>query len=459
MIEWFYRQCVIPGFESVWKRRKTLHYLAQLEESQWWSRQRLEELQLQRLRLLLTHCYQHSQYFKKLWDKLGLRPVDVESLADFAHWPITSSDTMRDSAKEIRTSLPEKGCVRKRTGGSSGRPLEFSIDLAANERRIAGSHRGYAWAGATLGTRQTYLWGMPLGAGSHQHAWKDQLYNRYLYRRDFINSFDMHEKQAPSLVDRINGYRPQLIVAYTNPLYSLARDIEQQQLQVAAPTALIVGAEKLHDYQRQMIERVFRAPVFETYGSREFSLIGAECERHLGLHLTQENLLVEIVDHDGMPTPAGQEGDVVITDLFNKATPFVRYAIGDRGIAGFDSCPCGRGLPLLRKIAGRQLDVLITADGRRLAGEYFPHLLKEYSAVRQYQVVQRQRDLIELKYVVDRPWELESRETLRQTIQQSIGTSTKLLMLEVPSVSLTPAGKLRVVVSHCAQQASIPTVL
>ncbi len=452
MIEWFYRRWIIPGFESGLKRRQTMHYLQELEESQWWTRQQLEELQLKRLRSMLEHCYEHSRYFKQLWDSRGLQPVQVESLADFANWPITSRETMRDYAQEIRICSSRIGCVRKSTGGSSGMPLEFLIDLAANERRVASSHRGYAWAGATPGTRQTHLWGVTLGAQSRRQVWKEHLYNRYLYRRDYINSFDVHERETPSLAGRINRFRPKIIVAYTNPLYSLARDIDELQMKVFSPAAIIVGAEKLHDHQRQLIERVFAAPVFETYGSREFSLLGAECERHQGLHLTMENLLIEVVDQNGTPTPAGQEGDVVITDLFNVAMPFVRYAIGDRAIAGFESCPCGRGLPLLRKIAGRQLDVLITADGHRLAGEYFPHLLKDYAAVRQFQVVQRQRDLIELKFVIDRPWRDESREALRMAIQQSIGYSTKLLMLEVPSIPLTPVGKFRVVIGHSPQE-------
>src|SRR5207249_9066595 len=100
---------------------------------------------------------------------------------------------------------------------------------------------------------------------------------------------------------------PDVIVAYTNPLYALARSLEDQGLKAISPRSIIVGAEKLHPFQRALIERVFGAPVFETYGSREFMLIGAECDRHEGLHLTTENLLVEVLDDDGRPTPEGAE--------------------------------------------------------------------------------------------------------------------------------------------------------
>src|SRR5690606_31785328 len=98
------------------------------------------------------------------------------------------------------------------------------------------------------------------------------------------------------------------------------------------PGSIVVGAEKLHQFQREAIERVFGAPVFETYGSREFMLIGAECPEHAGLHITAENLIVEVLGSDDRPVPAGEEGDVVITDLTNTGMPFIRYRNGDRAV-------------------------------------------------------------------------------------------------------------------------------
>jgi phenylacetate-CoA ligase len=263
-----------------------------------------------------------------------------------------------------------------------------------------------------------------------------------------LNVFELSDDSIPQFLARIHRFQPDVLVAYTNPLYMFARTIEERGLRAYHPKALIVGSERLHDFQRELIERVFTAPVFETYGSREFTLIGAECDRHTGLHLTMENLLVEVVDEAGNPAPNGVEGDVVITDLFNVAMPFVRYAIGDRAIAGFGSCSCGRGLPMLKEIAGRQMDILVTTDGRRLPGIFFPHLLKDYTAVRQFQVVQRERDLVELKLVVDDRWEHDSRESLRREVQHAIGDATRLLIHEVDEIPLTAVGKMRVVVGH-----------
>ncbi len=448
MIEQAYRRFIIPGFESVLKRRKTFQHWRELEQSQWWSRSQLEELQLKRLKKLVAHCFTHSPYYRELWKSHGLQAKDLQSISDMQRWPVTCREAMRDHGDQIRSTAPDIRFVSKSTGGSSGTPLRFVIDHDANDRRTGAVYRGYAWAGANPGTRQTHLWGVALDNPSRKQRWKEYLYSRYLYRRDMLNSFDMSDDSIPRYLRRLHRFQPDVLVAYTNPLYTFARTIEQRGLPVYRPKSMVVGAEKMHGFQRTLIERVFSAPVFETYGSREFTLIGAECEQHAGLHLTIENLLVEVLDDDGHPTPAGEEGNLVITDLFNIAMPFVRYAIGDRAIAGFESCRCGRGLPLLKQVVGRQLDLIITADGHRLAGEFFPHLMKDYIAVRQFQVVQSQPDLIELKLVVDQRWGQDSRDALQQQIETSLGKATRLVIHEVDNIPLTAMGKLRVVIGH-----------
>jgi phenylacetate-CoA ligase len=252
---------------------------------------------------------------------------------------------------------------------------------------------------------------------------------------------------VPDLVADLNRYRPDVIVAYTKPIYELARRIDERGIRPFQPRSIVVGAEKLHDFEREMIERVFAAPVFETYGSREFMLIGAECDRHNGMHLNMEHLFVEVLDATGRPTPAGQEGELVVTDLFNYGMPFVRYATGDRAVAGQDACSCGRGLPLLRKIAGRQLDMLRTPDGRLIPGEFFPHLIKDYRAIRRFQVVQERPDLVLLRLVADTDWNAETSRHLESLVRQTLGPMVRFEIQLVADIPLTAIGKHRVVIN------------
>lgn len=450
MFNSLYRHLVIPAYESGWHRRRTFRYLRELETSQWLPADELRRQQSTTLRRLLIHSSETCPYYRDEWERLTLNPRSINSLADFTRWPVISRETIQANRMKMRSVQPGLKLIKKATGGSSGVPLQFDLNHDSNDRRMAASHRGYGWAGADVGTKQFYLWGGTVGKQSRWKQWKDRLYH-LLYRRQVANSFGLSDENAIEYLARLNRYRPDAIVAYTNPLYHFARVLEERGLKPWQPIAIVVGAEKLHGFQRQLIERVFQSPVFETYGSREFMLIGGECSEHAGLHLTMENLLVEILDDEGNATPVGEEGNVVVTDLTNFGMPFIRYANGDRAVAGSDTCHCGRGLPLLKQVVGRRLDTLHTPDGRLVPGEFFPHFLKDFSVVRRFQVVQHALDDVELKVVCRGSWGAGERDAMICEIESLLGEAVGFRVTEVDEIPLTSAGKLRVVVSHCRE--------
>jgi phenylacetate-CoA ligase len=446
MIRFLHRHLLLPAFETGVKRRKTFAYWRELERTQWLSRQKLEGIQFESLKRLIRHAWDRSSHYRATWQNLGLHPNRLQAPADFSAWPIITRQTIRDHREHLRAAGAGR-LICKSTGGSSGEPLQFDLDLNSNDRRNAAWHRGYSWAGAAPGTRQFYLWGVNLRRQSQLRKWKENLHNR-LYRKRVCSSFDLAERKIPTILRELNACRPDAIVAYTKPLYELSRYLDEHGIRPFSPRSIVVGAEKLHDFERQLIERVFAAPVFETYGSREFMLIGAECANHHGLHLTMENLLLEILDDAGRPAESGEQGNVVITDLYNYGMPFVRYATGDRAVAGFDNCSCGRGLPLLRKVVGRQLDILRTPDGRMVPGEFFPHLIKDYRPVRRYQVIQEQLDLVRLRLVADSSWNPQMQCELESLVRRQLGPMVRFELQQVQEIPLSASGKLQVVVNH-----------
>lgn len=442
----------IRAYEQGFKRRPVFRYWAELEASQWWPRERLEALQFERLQSLVRHAAATSPWYGEEWARLGLDPAALRTPADFQRWPVLDRETIRRHRMAMR-SRTASSVISKATGGSSGVPLHFDLDPDSNERRMAAWHRGYGWAGAAPGTRQWYLWGAPPRSAGARRRRKLQLYDA-LYRRTTESSFDLTESEVPRLLASLARSRPDAIVGYTGALYTFARLLEARGLVPHAPHAIVVGAEKLHGFQRTVLERVFRAPVFETYGSREFMLMGAECPAHQGLHLTMENLLLEVLDDAGQPVAAGSEGNVVVTDLTNRGMPFIRYANGDRAVLRAEACACGRGLPMLAAVVGRQLDVLQTPDGGRLPGEFFPHLLKELPVVQRFQVVQERLSHVQLRLVAP-AWSADDEAWIRRELA-AVAPSLVLDIDLVADIPLTAAGKLQVVINRLASRPEAP---
>ena len=444
LVDWVHGRVLIPSFETRLKGRHTFEYWQELDRSQWLSRDAVLRLQLERLRQILTHAAQTCPYYRETWRALGLDPASVTDLKAFERWPITGKATRRQHRDGIRSEAPGLRMLTKGTSGSTGEPFAIDYDEGSLERRMAAAFRGYSWAGAPPGVKQFYFWGEPVFARPAAAIRKDRFHHR-LYRRHLHNSLNFRDAVVESVLQDYERARAGVIVAFTRPLYEWARVMHERGLRPTPPRAIIVGAEKLHDFQRALIEEVFAAPVFETYGSREVMLIGAECDRHNGLHLTSEQMLVEIVDDADQPVPAGVEGRVVLTDFFNHGAPFVRYDIGDRAVATDRTCDCGRGLPMLERVVGRQVEVVITPDGRRVPGEVFPFLFKDQFEVARYQAIQDAADRIIVNVQLRQAWPDAAKTATLEALQKLVGAEMTVDLRIVDEISEGPGGKLGLV--------------
>lgn len=446
MYPWIYRHLVMPVHQAA-RGRQVIHHWKQAESRQWWSPQQLKALQLEAFNQLWGNARQHVPFYRQLQQKYGL-PNQLSSLVELQQFPLVTRSMMRDQAQDFRHPL-HREVLSKSTGGSSGQPLQFHLSATSNDRRTAMMHRGYAWAGYRPGDRAFFLWGGSMGKPLPiWKRWKQTLHRR-IENQTFANCALATSDDFRRHHTLLGKAKPKVIVAYTNPLYEWALWIRQEGLTTPRLEAILVGAEKLHPFQRQAIEETFQAPIFETYGSREFMLIASECEQHQGLHISSDNLIVELLDDHGRPTQPGEVGNVVITDLYNDAFPFIRYGTDDMAVAGTQPCACGRGLPILRQIVGRSLDILHTRDGRKIPGEVFPHLIKDLPAIQRFQVEQYSLDQIVLRLQMATHVDGDKIEKeLIRDLEAILGEQTKLQIERVAEIPLTAAGKRRVVVNH-----------
>jgi phenylacetate-CoA ligase len=447
MYQYFYERYYFHFFESLIKGRKTSQFYFNLLKSQWQPPDDIIYNQHKTLSDLLKHAYKYCTYYQKIIKERGIGIDSFDNMNDLKKLPILTKDIIKRNFDDLISTRYRDSVWKKSTGGSTGQPLHFAYTKESYEWRVAMSKRGYSWAGASPGTKQAYIWGVQLGEIVRLKKMKEQLHH-YIDRQLYFNCFDFDEVAMAECLTGLNRFKPGVVVGYTNPLYNLALFIGDNSKIKFVPQGVICAAEKVHPYQREVIERVFGAKVFNTYGSREFMLIAAECEMHEGLHISSENLIVEIIKDDGTPALEGETGKIVITDLHNYGMPFIRYEIGDLGVATSKACSCGRGLPLIADVVGRSLDVIRTPEGKVVPGEFFPHLIKDFKDVTRFQVIQEKLDLLIIKLVPTTELSEATIKRIDGEIHKVVGPAMLIKYEIVSDIPLTATGKYRVTVSN-----------
>jgi phenylacetate-CoA ligase len=439
-----FRHAILPLHDKL-KGKNLLRFVDEYQANLSLSDTELKALQWQRLQVLLDHAYHTTVYYKRVWTEAGVQNLqDIKTLEDFSKLPLVTKDDIREHYDEFISDAYANN-IKKSTGGSTGQPFHFELNLESNTRREAVMWRGYGWLGAGLGEKALYLWGADLGQPSRVKRFKDMLYHGF-YNRSMLNSFSMTRKNIPQYIEKMNAYKATVMISYVNPLFELSKFVIENKIPVHSPKSILTGAEPLHDFQREVIEQAFQCPVYNTFGCREFMLIAAECAEHKTLHINTDHLLVESVNAQGVPQ-LEEAGDLVISDLFNRGMPLIRYVNGDRVTLSQTSCDCGNPLPIIKRIEGRKLDVIKTRSGRMIPGELFPHMFKEFKAVERFQVHQTSITQLNIKIVTKGGLSEESVQQITHEINKYSAGELELNFIYVDTIPLTVSGKHRVAMS------------
>ncbi|MEJ7601977.1 MAG: hypothetical protein WKG01_29040 [Kofleriaceae bacterium] len=440
-------------FYPAWERlrgRPTFDLLAHLQRSE---RASVDEITATRtgfLRRLVRHAYHQTGYYRRIMDAVDLHPDDIRDLGDLARIPVLARATAQTTVDE-RTAPWPAVAVSKTTSGSTGQPLEVRLSAESRYWRDATRWRGYGWGGYRMGDKAMHLWGVPAIAPTRFHRAKLALDHKL--RRDiYANCMVRSKERLLEMVEIIVRQRPTAIMGYAQAIADLARFVNAQGLRTWDTINVIYGAERLWPHDRADVAQAFGPAVFETYGCREFMLMGMECEAHDGLHESAENLIVEILvaGPDGTMRPArpGEQGEVAVTDLHNLACPFIRYLTGDLATERTEApCACGRNLRRFGPVEGRVTETMRDGDGNPVEGILFNILfLNMAKHTRQFQVVQRADNRLILRVVPSGRTLPHDAEAL---IREFVAKHLRGIPLEievVPEISLTRAGKLRRVI-------------
>lgn len=442
---------LFPLHERV-KGHTTTSVHRDLDKTQWLSTSEIQALQLQKLRDFLTHLEQEVPYYRELFASLAFRPAEVEALADLQRLPLLDKPIIRAQGDALKADNAS-ALSRFNTGGSSGEPLVFYLGKDRVSHDVAAKRRATRWWGVDIGDPELVVWGSPIELGSQDRlrVWRDRL-----FRSELLPAFEMSEQNLDRFVERIRSYRPRMLFGYPSSLALIARHAEARGITLTdlGIRVAFVTSERLYDEQRADIERVFACPVANGYGGRDAGFIAHACPQG-SLHITAEDLIVEIVDSRGEPVPVGESGEIVVTHMHTRDFPFLRYKTGDVGALSSDSCACGRGLPILERLEGRTTDFVIAQDGTVLHGLSLIYVLRDRESIGEFRIEQESIDKIRVQLITRTPLDEAEKHEIIAQFRERLGDSVDVELLEVEDIPREKSGKYRYVVSKVAVQLAV----
>ncbi len=430
--------------------RPTFAMLAELERTQWLSRDAMRSYQTGRLNTLLQSALAHSP-----WHAARLRAAGLDDAAraaavtldDLQRLPTMNKRDARDNLEQLVWREAPGGVFKYTTGGSSGEPLIFYFGRSRQAADAACRLRARRWWGIEPGEREVYLWGAPveLNKTDRIKTLRDRLVNQLL-----LNAFEMSLARMDDYLDAIQTWNPKVIYGYASSLALLAAHAESRGIRPKLPALRVVSAtgEPLFPHQRGLIARVFGVPVSVEYGARDAGLMALQSPDGTLLQMSETHL-IEVLDEAGNPV---EEGEAVITSLVSEAQPFIRYRTGDVVRRSGKPDPGGRGLEVLDAVVGRQTDFIVAADGRIMHALAVIYVLRAIPGVAQFKLIQHAVDQMEVQVVPDSRWSDMASEAVLQGLRARLGPTLKIDLKLLDAIAPEASGKHRYVVSHVPLQ-------
>jgi phenylacetate-CoA ligase len=407
------------------------------------SRDEVASFQDAQLRRLIAHAYANVPYYRRLFERHGVEPGRVRTVADLARVPVTSR---RDLQTEPLARLLTRGVDPTRlivhaTSGSTGEPLQ--VRRTWPEERITSVFRLRAFRDFGLRLRDTRVrFLLPRGADARNWEGPQKLVRALGFHRKVLldRSLPLAEQ-----VRRLSTLRADAITGTPGTLLRLATALAHERPGAVRPRVVISGGDVLTPAMRRAIAEAFGAPVYDMYGSYEFGIIAWECPRAGGLHVADDGLVLEVL-RDGRAAGPGESGEVVATQLHAYAAPFIRYRLGDVVTRGEIPCRCGAPFSTLLDVQGRRQDYLPLANGRLFMSREVTLLSLKHSQswVGQFQLTQERPDHVVLRIVPLAPPAPGAVAALAQATRERLGPGIGLEILLVPDLPLEADGKFRV---------------
>lgn len=414
--------------------------------------ERIATFQDKKIRQIVAHAYERVPYYRELFDRFGLKPAHVRARADLDRIPITTKSDIRglDAEHRLSRDVDQQTLFERHTTGTTGEPVtilrtpreEFLLSalFLRRELKSLGVRRGDRIALVKAPAR-----GFPpkrkIREKPGSKAFRGLLERRAgADRLCKINAF----RPVQEILQALQESKPDVLSGYPGILSSVARLAESLGVNSIMPRIILTGAETITPLMREDISRVFKAPVYDTYGSHEFGRIATQCTTTGQYHICSDNVAIEIIGEGG-PVASGESGRVIATSLHSYAMPFIRFDLGDVAVRGLDRCACGSPFPTLLAIKGRMIDDFPMPDGSLLhpwilLDALWPHAV---AWIAQYRFLQETTDRIVMFAVPQRDPTAKELDDVQAATRRVLGPDVKFVCKVVERLDDDSAAKAR----------------
>ncbi|RJP41178.1 MAG: phenylacetate--CoA ligase family protein [Desulfobacteraceae bacterium] len=435
--------CSLYGLKLYFERYsgKFKKYQGYLDKTQYLSADEIHAIQVKAFRQLLLNSIKGVPYYKKQFSELDM--ASIKNMDSLSMLSILPKKQVRESPHLFLSSNKQK-LVKINTSGTTGSPLSIYVSSEARKKNYAFFDRSKKWAGLK-GNEKSITFGGRVILSSRQTLppfWRSNFFNKNV----LFSSYHISENTLSYYIEAIRKIQPVYIDSYPSSIYQIAKYLITNNINDIKLKAIITSAETLLEHQRNLIEQAFKCKVYDQYGGAEQVVFACQCEEG-ALHVNPEYGYLEVVDENDQPLEKGELGEFVCTGFINDAMPLIRYKVGDMGILSDEKCPCGRNFPVIKKMVGRNDDVLITPQGKYI-GRLDPIFKGMENTIVETQIVQEKVDLIKINIVRGSGYKDFHGQYIINELKKRMGEGVEFVVQYMDEIPKTKAGKFRAVVCN-----------
>ena len=429
---------ILPIGESVFGITYTRH-IKQLRKIVKYSEKEIIDYQGLKLNEVLQNAIENSPHYQN-WN-IEIDTNDIfQSLKKF---PVFEKSVLREKIDKLITVDKQK-LIKNSTSGSTGMQTNVYVTKDEQSQYRAAQTIWWEWAGFKIG-EPILQTGLATGRSIEKRL-KDLFFKTY-----YLFAFGLTKENVGEAFNWSKKRKP-FLGGYASSLYVLSQLAEESKEKVKFKSAISWG-DKLFDHYKKNIEKVFDCKIFETYGAGEGLMIASQKDLHY-MYIMSPCVYVEILDDNGNEVADGEMGHVVVTSLIHKAMPLIRYKLGDLAIKlPRSEYPSHRELqlPILKKVVGRETDIVRTPNGKRLIVHSFTGVFEYFPSVKQFCVIQTNLNGVVIEYIQGNDFEVSVLDKIHNELLKFIAEDFIIEFKEVVNIPPTKSGKPQIIVSNLSK--------